>query len=219
MITIVIGALGSSKTSYVTWKAIEALDSGKAVFANYKINYLSKEGLKASRIDVGRFVESMKKRNKVYPEHSALIILDEAYLYLESRNANSKMNSLMNNFIAQSRKYGFDVYIVSQLGSSIDKRERHLADCWIVCVKMQYTDEDGIEKTYFKYTHLDNPMDVENASIWESVISAEDMKEKVWKYFDTQEIAKHSKLSEKEAEAVNKMDAIQISNDFTDAQV
>jgi hypothetical protein len=59
--------------------------------------------------------------------HDCLIILDEAYIYLDSRSSASKMNKLFTYFISQTRKRDVDLYICTQHIDQVDKRLRRAA--------------------------------------------------------------------------------------------
>jgi len=60
--------------------------------------------------------------------HDCLILLDEAYVYLESRTSMRQSNRLMSYVLFQSRKKNVSIYLTVQLASSVDVRFRSLAD-------------------------------------------------------------------------------------------
>lgn len=72
-----------------------------------------------------------------------ILLLDEAYLYLESRASQSRMNKLFTYFIAQTRKRGVDLYVCTQHIDVVDKRLRRAVDIRGTC---RYYKEDPCKK-------------------------------------------------------------------------
>jgi hypothetical protein len=64
---------------------------------------------------------------------NCLFLIDEAYLFMDSRTSGSKMNRIFNSFIFQTRKRGVDVYIATHSLARIDKRVRAAIDVAISC--------------------------------------------------------------------------------------
>lgn len=65
---------------------------------------------------------------------SGLLLIDEAYIWLESRNSSSKINQYMSRIIFQSRKRRLDMFAAEQVRSSIDLRYRDLSKLTILAL-------------------------------------------------------------------------------------
>lgn len=65
-----------------------------------------------------------------------LILIDEAYLWLESRISGSELNRYMSRIVFQSRKRGLDIFTSEQVHGSIDLRFRSLEDLTIYAFGM-----------------------------------------------------------------------------------
>lgn len=123
MLVIISGNVGSGKTLLMT---IFALSSQTAhIVSNYKLH---------PRVDMNKTVSAFDMLPFVKCEYeSCLILLDEAYTYLESRTSGAEQNRLMSYVLFQSRKKDVDMYLTVQLKSTIDVRFRELADIYIEC--------------------------------------------------------------------------------------
>jgi len=53
-----------------------------------------------------------------------ILILDEAYIYLDARSGSTKLNKLFSYFIGQTRKRGVNLYICTHHRDVLDKRLR-----------------------------------------------------------------------------------------------
>jgi len=62
-----------------------------------------------------------------------VLVLDEAYLYLDGRTSASKLNKLFTYFIAQTRKRNVDLYICTHHIDVVDKRLRRAIDVRGTC--------------------------------------------------------------------------------------
>ena len=114
MLWVITGSWGTGKTLLATY--LSALCSTKEpVYSNYKIK-LKNCGL----IDA----ETLSKMQY----EKALIVLDEAYTWLECRLSESDLNKYMSYIMFQSRKRGFDFILTAQLRMTLDVRFRLMAD-------------------------------------------------------------------------------------------
>lgn len=93
------------------------------IYCNFKIDYPE-----AELIDVSRLLdlESLSR---------GLLVIDEAYSWLESRISQSRINRYVSYFGFQSRKRGVDVIYTAQMGSSIDVRFIDLSHIRVLCKK------------------------------------------------------------------------------------
>src|SRR4030043_860537 len=107
-----VGKVGSGKTLFMT---ADSVNSGRPIYANYEIRH--------------------KKYRALTPEllmdpdlHGAVICLDEAYAWLESRTSGKDINRYMSYILFQGRKKDIDFYMSEQLLSSVDLRYRDMID-------------------------------------------------------------------------------------------
>lgn len=118
MLTILVGALGSGKTLLATITAC---------FTNSKINIFSNYELK-----LPNYI-SLEPETLMAKETKGLIIIDEAYVWLESRTSGNKANRYLSYILYQSRKKGFNFILTIQNISALEKRFREQADILILC--------------------------------------------------------------------------------------
>lgn len=120
MLFLILGLLGTGKTLLAT---ILAKNTDKLkVYANYLIKIPNFEKFDLTLL----FSEELK---------NALIILDEGYVYLESRTSLQMLNKLMSYVLFHSRKIDVDIIITSQLLTTIDVRFRNMSDFNILANK------------------------------------------------------------------------------------
>lgn len=84
--------------------------------------YINIEG--AVKFDTDYFVQHVQDQEM----ENCILILDEAYLYMDSRSGQSKMNKLFSYFIAQTRKRDVDMFVAVQHIDLVDKRLRRAVD-------------------------------------------------------------------------------------------
>ncbi|MGQ4876464.1 MAG: hypothetical protein ACP6IY_20565 [Promethearchaeia archaeon] len=102
------------------------------VVSNFHLNYPYEE------FSMDKFV------NAKY--NNCVLLLDEAYVYLESRLSMSERNRATSYILFQSRKKNLNMYLTMQLRSTIDIRFRTLADAFISC--------QGLTRHGYKYTFI-----------------------------------------------------------------
>ncbi len=187
MLCTIIGNLGSGKTLLAT---ILAYYSNLPIISNYSIEFPNKQ------------IEEFNLNKFIRAEYSnCVIVMDEAYTYLESRISGSELNRIMSYILFQSRKKSVQMYITAQLLSSLDKRYRELSDMFIVAnrigVNFQYFVLVGNQQSNFilKYENVLPFFDMYNTN---EVILSTDKKI----LFDTQESADKLKEIEKYADEI-----------------
>lgn len=111
-LTLVDGNLGSGKTLLLVKTALE-YPSDKRIFANFHIDLPN--------------VTLIRPSDLADIEHG-LVLLDEMYLWLDSRRSGSNENIRMSHDIFKSRKRGLDIWGTVQLSGSVDLRFRTLVD-------------------------------------------------------------------------------------------
>lgn len=114
MITIVFGKLGSYKTMYsvLSMKAVQQYIPTKDLYANFAI-----EG--GRRIHCWEHLTSL---------HDCCAALDEAHMFMNSRNFKDKNNIKTTEFGLNTRKQNVDIWIISPRLASIDVNLREIAD-------------------------------------------------------------------------------------------
>lgn len=124
MLWDISGLYGSGKTIYTVYLA--SLESKHypetPIFSNFKLHLPNTELLNPEDL--------IKMR---YPK--ALIIIDEAYVWLESRISSSLINRYMSYILFQSRKRGLNFVLTAQLSMTIDIRYRHMSELVIEAEK------------------------------------------------------------------------------------
>lgn len=78
------------------------------------------------------------------PEKTRLFVFDEAQIFINAREW-QKSSKVIIEFFTQSRKLGFDVYIISQDKDSIDRQVRCLADMQYVLKNLSNIRPFGIK--------------------------------------------------------------------------
>lgn len=111
-LTIITGIPRSGKTLLATYFSF--FNNRNTVYANYSIL----QNIKYKSIELNDFIENELS--------DCLIILDEAYIWLESRLAMSKINRLCSYVLMQSGKHDVDIILTSQLLSMLEMRFRNL---------------------------------------------------------------------------------------------
>jgi hypothetical protein len=168
MLISVNGGLGSGKSLFLT---IYAIHTKKPVVANFQLFDIEYENLDIYKLIKGGYSD-------------CVILIDEVYQYLDSRNSMNELNKLFSYFLFQSRKKNIELFICAQIRGTIDVRFRKLTDYVIHCAQ----DREG-----FHYI-LTNPVNVsENAE----VLLTHRQAKSYFKFFDTNEIIMDKQPSKK----------------------
>lgn len=166
MLFLILGSLGGGKTLLAT--ILAELTEKQTIFANYTI-----KNKKWQKFDLTLlFTEKLK---------NALVIIDEAYTYLEARTSLQLINKVMSYVLFHSRKIDIDFILTAQLISSIDKRFRKMADFTIIAEK---------KEKYFRY------LVYQKAKFVRSFFIPFSIAENYYHLFDTLEIIEPYKLQE-----------------------
>jgi len=144
------GKVGQGKTlSATTFAVLDWLEADRKIVANYniwldRINYIyddegnvleerevkhPKEG-DFIKFDYEFFVEAMENNSVLY---DTTVVLDEAYLFADSRMSQSGFNKLLSYFVLQTRKRDVDLYLTTQQFENIDRRLRQNTDIRVLC--------------------------------------------------------------------------------------
>lgn len=118
MLTVITGNMGSGKTLLSTILAAHTNPQTR-VFSNYQLRLPNYTALEPELL--------MEKETK------GLIIIDEAYVWLESRTSGNRANRYLSYILYQSRKKGFNFILTIQNISALEKRFREQADTLVIC--------------------------------------------------------------------------------------
>jgi hypothetical protein len=116
MLVIILGTKGSGKTLFSTTRA---LNSKREVYANY-------------RIDIENY-NHLEVMDLVDISNSVDIMIDEAYVWLESRISGFFLNRFLSYMLWQSRKRDIDMYLTAQKFRALDLRFREECDVIVKC--------------------------------------------------------------------------------------
>ena len=85
-------------------------------------------------LNLESFYETFKSADQGATILSGCVFLvDEAYLFFDSRTSSSKSNRLFNSFIFQTRKRGVDLYLTTHDVTRVDRRVRAAIDLRVSC--------------------------------------------------------------------------------------
>lgn len=115
MIYIVDGPPGAGKSYYGTRVAVRALEAGKRVYTNYPVFFR------------GRSTLVWEKRLIKEPIYDAVIIMDEAYRDVSSRDFKN-FSKDEHTFFATNRHNGLDIYLLAQHLNRVDVIIREMAN-------------------------------------------------------------------------------------------
>jgi len=116
MLIMVHGDVGSGKTLFSTGFAMQ---DTRPLYANYRIHRKGWHDLKPSML--------------VTLDKPSLVIMDEAYTWLESRTSSSHLNRYLSYILFQSRKRQMDIILTAQLQRTVDVRFRLMANYEVYC--------------------------------------------------------------------------------------
>ena len=125
VVAILTGLKGDGKTTLSTLFAYNAYKRGRPVYSNY--------GLKFPY--TGLYLNKVK--HEIDRLQDAMLVVDEAYLYVDSRNPMSKGNKAISYLVLQTRKKGVDL-ILNLLQKGLgDLRIRENSDYIYDCEAMK----------------------------------------------------------------------------------
>lgn len=199
MISIVFGAIGSGKSTFLTYCAYRALhhkpvvvDKRQLTVRNYdKIysNFYLKDCYKLDFDKLG--VEDF---------HDCLILVDEITCFADSRDFKN-FNSNLKFFFSQHRKKNIDIIIASQSYDDSDKRIRNLADSYYLITPF-LLDFIRVQRIAFSIFVKDGT--ISNFYSLSSPIRSKFIKSsKYWGLFDTKALITHDVLPPVSAEKWN----------------
>lgn len=117
MLVLILGGLGSGKTLLL---ALIALMDDRPIWSNFEIKDARYHELTPSGIDA---------------LDRSVALMDEGYVWIESRVSSSLINRIVSQVLFQSRKRKTDIAVSAQLEKTLDVRFRDMADYIIVAEK------------------------------------------------------------------------------------
>jgi len=110
-LVLIVGGVGSGKTLLAT---IIASQWATPPVVNYRVEF------PADQLDLNLLLTGKYQ--------ARLVVLDEAYVYLESRLSGRALNRALSYVLFQSRKRALELILTAQLSSSLDIRFRSMVD-------------------------------------------------------------------------------------------
>lgn len=136
MLVIILGNLGSGKTLIMT---LLALSDKRDIWSNY-------------------FIKDKRYRELDIPDlfdlpDNILLLMDEAYAWIESRVSSSSLNEYLSSILYHTRKAFTDIYLTTPELSAIDKRFRKIANYFVLC---EHRSNQEIDDFHFTFYDKDN---------------------------------------------------------------
>lgn len=199
MLIIIFGKVGTGKTLYTVLKSYYSL---REVVANIELKIGKK---------VGKFEFKIFKKGGY---EKKLVLIDEAYVYFNSRSSTSSNNKESSTTLFQMRKTSMDIILTMPLRRSVDINFREMADIVIFAKGLRngayyYQVNDFLEdRVYYEkisldiakelykmfntyqIIHLDEEEEVNELSIEERRKYLDKMREDLFKRFKNQSITK-----------------------------
>lgn len=132
MIGIFLGEQNSGKTLSLTYFAYKYFKNGYTIYSNYKLNFFHKNLTKEVLQD---YTENRKQFKK------AIFLLDEIYLFLDSRNFGKKTNKIFTYFLLQTSKRNVHLLGTAQYINTVEKRFRENLNFMVFCSRVLKTKE------------------------------------------------------------------------------
>lgn len=120
-LSIISGDIGSGKSLLCCYFAMVGHSMDKTIYSNLHFKFPYQKLLLEELVD-------LKTGEIILDLQDAVVIIDEAYLWLESRLSTSKRNRIISYFLLQSRKRNLDVFLVAHSPHQLDKRARQNCD-------------------------------------------------------------------------------------------
>ena len=139
------GKLGTGKTKFCVWRAQQAIIDGRRVASNVDIApHIIAPRRRANIIRIpdkptAADLEAMGHGNpdSYEEDRNGVLILDELGTWLNSRSFQDKERAGLLDWLIHARKHGWDVYLIVQDATMIDKQVREaLIEYQVKCMRM-----------------------------------------------------------------------------------
>lgn len=119
-----VGRMGSGKTLSMVKYAYEKYKKGYTIYSNIKLNFPYKPYT---------LTDLLEYANNSTNFNNSIIIMDEAHIFLDSRNSGSKRSRMISYILLMSRKRNMHVIYTTQRFHQIDKRLRENSEHINLC--------------------------------------------------------------------------------------
>lgn len=144
---LVTGKKGNGKSLVCVSRIRDAITQGRPIATNLDLNLVAMLGPFARNVRVVRLpdrpsiddLEAIGRgRDGAYDEsRNGLLVLDELATWLNARSFQDKGRAAVLDWLAHSRKKGWDTYLIAQHPNQIDKQVREaLCEYLVVCRRM-----------------------------------------------------------------------------------
>jgi len=140
LLPIIRGTLGSGKTLFMVIEGCRLHAIGKKIYANFNLKF--PDGKKAEKLTIDLLTPDLS---------DCVVLIDEAYAWLESRTSMKSLNRYLTYILFQSRKRNLDFYLTTQLISAIEMRFQNLADHLITARLININSRSAYSKKQFQY--------------------------------------------------------------------
>lgn len=126
VLNVVQGNVGSGKSLFCAWVSALYGCMGRQVYSNLHLHF------PYTKLDFSDLIDL--ESGEISAEiQDAVMIVDEAYLWIESRASSSKKNRLLSYLLLQSRKRNLDIFLVAHSMHQLDRRVRENCDVLYTC--------------------------------------------------------------------------------------
>ena len=136
MIGIFLGEQNSGKTLSMTYYAYRYYKRGYNVFSNYNLAF---PHTKLTKELIQEYTKGMRQFDR------SVFLLDEIYLFLDSRNFAKGINKILGYFLLQTSKRGVILFGTAQYFNTVEKRFRENSNFQCYCNRVYKTDEKFID--------------------------------------------------------------------------
>lgn len=134
-IDLYTGTPGSGKSYHAARRIVTRLKRGGGLIANFPVNESAVKQCKAhveywdnSELTAARLVQYALEHHKIGKEGQTLVIIDECQIIFNCRDFGRKDRNAWVQFMAQHRKLGFNLILITQSDRMLDKQIRSLVE-------------------------------------------------------------------------------------------
>ena len=134
MIGIFLGFQNSGKTLAMTYYAYTYYKKGYDIYSNYNLKFSKlKNDKRLHKLTMDKIIECVKNREQF---NKAIFLIDEMYLFMDSRNFGSKKQKIMTYFLLQTSKRNVHLFGTAQVFNSVEKRFRENCNFMVFCSRV-----------------------------------------------------------------------------------
>lgn len=132
LISGLIGRMGSGKTLSCVRYAYQYWKQGYKIYSNINLKF---------PYTPYNIQDLINWTSNDYDLQKSIILLDEAHIFLDSRNSANKRNKIISYFLLQTRKKGCHLFYTTQRIHQVEKRLRDNSDNLIFCSTRKFQGE------------------------------------------------------------------------------